>query len=100
MVLQSVSSELFALSGDVHLVLGNIARRIIRLKLLMDEEKTVPEALARLARVVCADTEMLTKQEIVNIAQYIYDKQIKQVAEGLTKVYLTRKHWLKTKFQL
>ncbi len=47
----------------------------------------MPEALARLARVVCADTEMLTRQEIINMAQYIYDKQIQQVAEGLTKVY-------------
>ena len=43
--------------------------------------------MARLARVVCADTEMLTQQEIINIAQYIYDRQIQQIAEGLTKVY-------------
>ena len=36
---------------------------------------------------VCADTEMLTRQEIVNIAQYICDMQIEQVARGLNKVY-------------
>jgi uncharacterized hydantoinase/oxoprolinase family protein len=30
---------------------------------------------------------MLTQQEIVNISKYIYEKQVMQVAEGLTKVY-------------
>ena len=55
----------------------------------MDEAKPSPEALARLARVVCADTEMLTKQEIIDIAKYVYDTQVVQVAEGLAKVYLT-----------
>jgi hypothetical protein len=82
-----VSSELFALSGDVHLVLGNITEKEYTSETADGRGKTVPEALARLARVVCADTEMLTKQEIVDIATYIYDKQVMQVAEGLKKVY-------------
>jgi len=30
---------------------------------------------------------MLTQQEIINMAKYIYDKQVLQVAEGLNKVY-------------
>jgi probable H4MPT-linked C1 transfer pathway protein len=83
----SVASELFALSGDVHLVLGNITEKDYTCETADGRGKTVPEALERLARVVCADTEMLTQQEIVNMAQYIYDKQIMQVAEGLTKSY-------------
>ena len=82
-----VSSELFALSGDVHLVLGNIAEKDYTSETADGRGKTVPEALARLARVVCADTEMLTRQEIISMAQYIYSQQIRQVAEGLTKVY-------------
>jgi probable H4MPT-linked C1 transfer pathway protein len=82
-----VSSELFALSGDVHLVLGNITEKDYTSETADGRGKTVPEALARLARVVCADTEMLTRQEIVNMAQYIYDRQILQVTEGLTKVH-------------
>lgn len=82
-----VASELFALSGDVHLVLGNIAEKDYNCETADGRGKTVPEAFARLARVVCADTEMLTHQEIINMAQYIYDQQILQVNEGLTKVY-------------
>jgi probable H4MPT-linked C1 transfer pathway protein len=82
-----VASELFALSGDIHIILGNITGKDYTSETADGRGKTVAEALARLARVVCADTEMLTRQEIINMAQYIYVKQIRQVAEGLTKVY-------------
>ena len=82
-----VASELFALSGDVHVVLGNISKKDYTSETADGRGKTVPEALARLARVVCADIEMLSKQEIIKMAQYIYDRQIQQVAQGLSKVY-------------
>jgi hypothetical protein len=83
----SVASELFALSADVHLVLGNIAEEQYTCETADGRGKTLPEALARLARVVCADTEMLTTQEIVDMAKYICNRQVMQVAEGLAKVY-------------
>jgi probable H4MPT-linked C1 transfer pathway protein len=86
-----VASEFFALSGDVHLVLSNITERDYTSETADGRGKTVSEALSRLARVVCADTEMLTRKEIINMAQYIYEKQIAQVAESLTKVYLHAK---------
>ncbi len=82
-----VASELFALSGDIHLVLGNIHKDEYSSETADGKGKTIPEALARIARVVCADTEMLTKQEIVKMAEYISDKQIQDVVEGLRKVY-------------
>jgi len=82
-----VSSELFALSGDVHLALGNITEKEYTSETADGRGKSLSEALARLARVVCADVEMLTPQEIINITQYIYDKQIRQIENGLTKVY-------------
>lgn len=82
-----VSSELFALSGDVHLVLNHISIKDYTSETADGRGKTKKEALARLARVVCADVEMLTKQEITGMAQYISDRQIQQVAEGLNQVY-------------
>ena len=93
-----VSSELFALSGDVHLVLGNITEKQYTCETADGRGKSMPEALARLARIVCADTEMLTKQEILSLAQYIYDEQIIQVAEALAKSTRTQKI-AQTKFQ-
>jgi probable H4MPT-linked C1 transfer pathway protein len=83
----SVSSELFAQSGDVHLVLGNISEQEYTVEAADGRGKTRAEALARLARVVCADTEMLSEQEIVQFATYIYDQQVRQVTEGLKQVY-------------
>ena len=82
-----VSSELFALSADAHLVLGNISENEYMVETADGRGKTKAEALARLARVVCADTEMLTEQEIIQIARHIHDKQVEQVVEGLSQVY-------------
>jgi probable H4MPT-linked C1 transfer pathway protein len=82
-----VSSELFSLSGDVHLVLGNVTSEEYTTETADGRGKTRTEALSRLARVVCADTEMLTEEEIVQIARYVHGRQIEQVAEGLNQVY-------------
>jgi probable H4MPT-linked C1 transfer pathway protein len=82
-----VASELFAQSADVHLVLGNINEEEYSTETADGRGKTRGEALARLARVVCADREMLTEEEIGQIAKYVYDRQVEQVAEGLSQVY-------------
>mgnify|MGYP005840251327 CR=1 FL=1 len=82
-----VSSELFAQSGDAHLVLGNITEEEYTTETADGRGKTRREAMARLARLVCADIEMLTEQEIIQIARYIHNKQVEQVAERLSQVY-------------
>jgi (4-(4-[2-(gamma-L-glutamylamino)ethyl]phenoxymethyl)furan-2-yl)methanamine synthase len=82
-----VASELFAQSGDVHLVLGNISEAEYTAETVDGRGKTRGEALARLARIVCADTELLTEKEIVQIAKYVYRRQVEQIAEGLSQVY-------------
>jgi probable H4MPT-linked C1 transfer pathway protein len=82
-----VSSELFAQSGDVHLVLGNIGEEDYTTETADGRGKTRREALVRLARVVCADIEMLDEKEIEEIARYVYGEQVGQVAEGLKQVY-------------
>ena len=45
-----VASELFALSADVHLILGNITEKQYTCETADGRGKTVPEALARLAQ--------------------------------------------------
>jgi probable H4MPT-linked C1 transfer pathway protein len=81
-----VSSELFAQSADVHLVLGNISEKEYTVETADGKEKTRKATLARLARVVCADTETLREQEIVGMAQFVYDRQVEQVADALIQV--------------
>ncbi len=93
----SVSSELFALSGDIHLILGNIASQQYTSETADGRGRTPQEALSRLARLVCADTEMLTEKELLAIAQYIYEKQVQQVVAGLSQVYKRAKKMASTK---
>ena len=82
-----VSSELFAQSADVHLILGNIAKKEYTVETADGQGKTRRDALMRLARVVCADIEMISEKEIAQIASYVYSKQIEQIADGLNQVY-------------
>ncbi len=81
-----VSSEFFAQSADVHLILRNITEEQYTVETADRREKTRKESLARLARVVCADSDMLTEQEIFQIAQYIHEQQISQIAAALIQV--------------
>jgi probable H4MPT-linked C1 transfer pathway protein len=81
-----VSSELFAQSGDVHLILNNIGKGDYNVETCDDRGKTKRESMARMARVVCADIDMLTEEEIMKMAQFVYDKQIEQIAGGLNQV--------------
>ena len=81
-----VSSEFFAQSGDVHIILENIIKEDYITETPDNRGKTKIESMARLARVVCADIEMLTEQEITEMAKFVYDKQVDQIAEGLEQV--------------
>ncbi len=94
-----ICSELFAQSGDVHLILENISKEDYTAETCDGRGKSKKESLARLARVVSADTDMLTDQEIVAMAQFIYEKQVEQIAEGLKQVY-ERVHLPKEKIKI
>ena len=85
--LTRVCSELFAQSGDVHLILGNLTQADYTAETCDGRGKTRKEASARLARVVSADSNMLTEQEILAMAQFVYDKQVEKIADGLLQVY-------------
>jgi hypothetical protein len=85
-IVTKVSSELFAQSGDIHLILDNINKDDYITETSDNRGKTKVESMIRLARVVCADIEMLTEQQITDMAQFVYEKQIDQIAEGLKQV--------------
>jgi probable H4MPT-linked C1 transfer pathway protein len=95
-----VSSELFAQSGDVHLILGNIGEEEYTAETCDGRGKTRGEAMARLARVVCADTDILTEQEITAMAKFVYHKQVEQITGGLKQVYERIKKLLKKNIRI
>ena len=82
-----VSSEYFAQSGDVHIILGNITEEQYTVDTPDGRGCSHIEAAARLARVICADLDLVTMDEIHEIAKYIYEKQVKQIIEGLERLF-------------
>jgi probable H4MPT-linked C1 transfer pathway protein len=81
-----VSSEYFAISGDVHLIVGNLDPADYTCPTPDGRPPSVDSARARVARLVCADAEMLSAAEIDGIAHYICAQQIRQICQGIEQV--------------
>ncbi|MGD8466570.1 MAG: hydantoinase/oxoprolinase family protein, partial [Anaerolineae bacterium] len=81
-----VAAEMFALMGDVYLLLGLIAPSDYTSPTPDTGPKTAFGAHRRLARLVCADIETLSPEEIQYLARYLYEKQIQQVSEAIYQV--------------
>jgi probable H4MPT-linked C1 transfer pathway protein len=81
-----VASEYFAISGDVHLILGNITPQDYTCPSPDGKPASINFARKRLARLVCADDEMLSTTEIDELARYIYAQQIRQIQQGVDQV--------------
>jgi probable H4MPT-linked C1 transfer pathway protein len=81
-----VSSELFAISADVHLVLGNIARDAYDCSTPDGRAATVELARERIARLVCSDVEQLAAEEIDAIAAFLHGEQLRQLEDAARRV--------------
>jgi len=84
------SSEYFTSTGDIHLVLGNLRPEEYTVEAPDGKGHTRGEALARIARLVCADMEMLGEDEILGVARYVEERQILQIVRGLEQVLSER----------
>ncbi len=81
-----VAAELFAVAGDVHVLLGSLDPTEYTSPTPDGRPATPDFAAERLARVVCADVEMLPHGAIVQIAQTVADAQVRQIAAALKRV--------------
>jgi probable H4MPT-linked C1 transfer pathway protein len=81
-----VSAEYFAISGDVHLILGHIDPAHYTCSTPDGRPATVEYARERLARLVCADLEMLSAAEVDEMANAIYHQQMRQIQEAVQQV--------------
>ena len=81
-----VSSEYFAVSGDVHLILGYLEPQYYTCPAPDNRPPTIEYARSRLSRLVCADTETLSLPEIEELARYVYGQQVLQIRAGLLQV--------------
>jgi probable H4MPT-linked C1 transfer pathway protein len=81
-----VSSEYFAASADVHLVLGHIAPPLYTCDTPDRKEKTNDASLRRLARVVCADLDEIGISGAMQIAEQFWNIQREMICTGVRKV--------------
>jgi len=81
-----VSSELFAISADAHLIRGNLTPEQCTCTFPDGRGASLAEARARLARVVCADPEQLAAGDIEAIAAAVEDAQVAAIAAALGRV--------------
>ena len=85
-----VASELFAQTADVYTVLDLITEDDYICDTFDGESKSKLDCAKRIARVVCADLEMLSMDEIVEMCKFIHQKQVEQIADGLKQVHETQ----------
>jgi (4-(4-[2-(gamma-L-glutamylamino)ethyl]phenoxymethyl)furan-2-yl)methanamine synthase len=81
-----VASEYFAISGDVHLVLGHLAPEAYDCPTPDGRPATVAFARERIARLVCSDVEQLDEAEIDAIATFLHGEQRRQIEEAARRV--------------
>jgi probable H4MPT-linked C1 transfer pathway protein len=74
-----VSSECFAISADVHLVLGHLAPAAYDCPTPDGRPATVAFARERIARLVCADVDQLGEGEVDAIAAFLWGEQQRQI---------------------
>ncbi|MGN0176293.1 MAG: hydantoinase/oxoprolinase family protein [Methanobrevibacter sp.] len=85
-----VASELFAQTADVYMVLDLITQEDYVCDTFDGEGKSKMDCAKRITRVVCADLEMLTMDEVVEMSKFIHQKQVEQIADGLKQVVETQ----------
>jgi probable H4MPT-linked C1 transfer pathway protein len=81
-----VAAEYFTVMADVYLLLGFISSEGYACVTPDGRAKTRQAAQERLARLVCADGEMLNEEQICKLARYLFEKQLQQVLEALCQV--------------
>jgi probable H4MPT-linked C1 transfer pathway protein len=81
-----VSSEYFAISADVHLVLGHLSADAYDCPTPDGRPATVEAARERIARLVCSDVEQLTEAQIDAIAAFLHGEQLRQLEDAARRV--------------
>ncbi len=83
-----VSSELFAITADAHLLRGNLTPEQCTCTFPDGRGTSDGEVRSRLARVVCADPEQLADGDLEAIAAAVEEAQVAAIAGALARVAL------------
>jgi hypothetical protein len=75
-----ISFEKFALISDVHRILDNITEKEYINDTADNRSISIEDCYSRLARIICKDIETIAKEDLDEIAEYIYNKQLEIVS--------------------
>ncbi len=78
-----ISFERFALISDVHRILNNITEKDYINETADNRSTSLENCYARLARILCADLESISKEELNDLAKYIYEKQLSIITKEI-----------------
>ena len=81
-----LAAEQFAVMADAYLLLGRIAAEDYACPTPDGRAVSRTASAERLARLVCADREMLSEGEIVALARYVSERQLQVIGDGLLQV--------------
>ena len=81
-----IASELFAVTADIQIILGNISKEEYTCDTMDGSGKSIDDCMRRISRVICGDMDALKPDEIKAIANYIYSEQVKKISEALLEV--------------
>ena len=81
-----VAAEYFSVMADVHVILGLISEEGYTCPTADGRAKSPGSARERLARLVCADAEMLDEEQTLKVARYLFEKQVQQLTDALCQV--------------
>jgi len=79
----NVASELFAITADVYNILDKITIDDYICHTCDGAGKSKEESARRISRVLCADLDILSFEDIIEISKYIHKKQVQQIAKSL-----------------
>lgn len=82
-----VSSELFSITGDIYRILNDITEEDYTCSTPDNQGTDLISCKRRLARLVCADLDLLNDDELYELAHYIKEKQICQIYDALSQVH-------------
>ncbi len=84
--LTNLSSEYFAITADISLILNKITEDDYTCETPDNNGKDFESCLTRLARVLCADREMIKDDEIIDFANKLYSKLLNLIKENVDTI--------------
>ena len=81
----SISSEYFAITADIHNVLGLIDTDDYSCETPDGKGKGRSESMRRVSRLLCANFKEIGEEALVGICEYVREKQVERIAAALNR---------------